>query len=409
MSSTISSIKFSNSPINSCFFFMHRLRLQLLILLLHFALFIHAHQAICFPRPISRIVACRISSNSYCPGPCPNTELRLDQTKDNPSIRTKRGAKVFINILRNNHDGGFVRWSLVNLKDKMNKVVHEEKTFLITCADLRPTKCKKKTAKRDCTYDRTNEYFKHLIQIPENIPDGVYVLGWAWYGGGRVWGMFGDYYDCLYIQIKGGVKLKAVNKLKFHSGPSRTGRNGFCKATVNRLGICFSEPCRGGGSFTKMLKPYQFTGKYNKSKLIPARYYRGYQIREKTKKSPVVTTISIFNPFKPDMVYAQAHYHQQMVYMKVTKKTPIGISCEVDNAKGNVQYVSFFVHGFHVRNDLNSPFTLSGDWPKKGFGRKRIFGKWQYDYSDKVMSVTCKAKGYDGTVDYLSMELSTSF
>lgn len=387
---------------------MSRIHFSILFLLIHLALLIHAHQAISFPRPISRIVACRISSNSYCPGPCPNNELRLDQTKDNPSVRARRGQKVFINILRNNHDGGFVRWSIVNIKDKMNKVMHQQKTFLITCADLRPTKCKKKTAKRDCTYDRTNEFFRHQIKIPANIPDGVYILGWAWYGGGRVWGMFGDYYDCAYIQIKGGVPLKAVNKLQFHSGPSRTGKNGFCKATVNRLGICYSEPCKGGGKFTKMFKPYQLSDPAKFIKPISKKYYRGHQIRKKTDKSPLVNTISIRNPFNPKRVYAQAHYHQQMVYMKITKKIAIAITCEVNNPE-YVQYVSFFVHGFHIRTDLDYPFSLAGDWFEKGDNKVRIFSKWHYDYSDKVMSVTCKAKGYDGTVDYLSMELSTSF
>lgn len=195
-----------------------------------------AHQSIAYPRPMTRDVACRISSVSSCGGPCPTRWKREDQVPNNPSVRVQRGQYVRFNVLRNNHAGGFSRYSIVNIKYMHNKNAHRRNAFNFGCSDVRRTKCDPRYKKRDCQFDKTNFYYIHWVKIPTCIPDGVYVLGWAWYGGGERWGLFGDYYDCLFIRIKGGPFTRKY-KPSFVAGPTSTGKNGKCRATVNPLGI----------------------------------------------------------------------------------------------------------------------------------------------------------------------------
>lgn len=49
--------------------------------------------------------------------------------------------------------------------------------------------------------------------MPNLHPDGVYVLGWTWYGG-ETFGSFGDYFDCAFVRIQRGP-LEAVNNMVF--------------------------------------------------------------------------------------------------------------------------------------------------------------------------------------------------
>lgn len=142
---------------------------------------VSTHQSISFPYPITREVSCRITKHERCPGPCPTRQRRLDSTPDNPSIRVKRGGYMTIHTMRNNHDGGFSRWSLVNLADMQKRDAHNRNAFFYSCADVRVTRCTSKNYRRDCIYDRAGEYFKHIIKIPTTPPNGVYVLGWVWF------------------------------------------------------------------------------------------------------------------------------------------------------------------------------------------------------------------------------------
>lgn len=141
----------------------------------------YAHQSIAFPVPITRELACRKSATENCPGPCPTRLKRFDQVPQNPSATVRRGRVLTVHTLRNNHEGGFSRWSLVNAEDKHSKAAHRRNAFFYSCADVRVSKCTDVNKWRDCPFDLQNEYYKHHVKIPTTARDGVYVLGWVWF------------------------------------------------------------------------------------------------------------------------------------------------------------------------------------------------------------------------------------
>lgn len=370
-----------------------------------------AHQSIAFPRPMTREVACRITKRQSCPGPCPNSKFRLDRLVDNPSITAGRGKRVEIRILRNNHDGGFSRWSLVNIHDRMNRRRHHLNAFAYSCTDLRVNKCSSRYRRRDCQYDKSNEYFTHFVTIPTCAPDGVYVLSWAWYGGGTKWGHFGDYYDCMYIHIKGGASLTKFCTPQFVDATkdvSRTGKYHTCRATVNRLGICYREPCPGGIRRTQFFKPAPFE-RSRKPPLIYRSYFKPYTpasaTSRKTPISPRITSMTIRSADTPSRIYAVIRPNSNKdIWLKITTRFRITITCEVDRVSWT-KGVGFYTQGRFLVWDSKSPYSIAGDWTIR---KKRRFAKWAYDFNDKVLPISCVVHGRDGSQDWLSIELSTS-
>lgn len=219
-----------------------------------------AHQSIVYPSPISFQLACRIDNHTNCPGPCPNQKLRKDQNSSDPSTTVERGETIPIHIAKNNHVAGLNRWTVVRVKDMFSHNAHRKGAFLWTCGDANITKCTTRNMERNCRVDRKNEYYRMKIRIPTVYPDGNYVLGWSWYGGatkrGRH-GSFGDYYDCMYLRIKGGEKEDNWRPT-FDAKGSLTGKDGQCMATTNKLGDCWREPCPGGARRTSLVKPADF-------------------------------------------------------------------------------------------------------------------------------------------------------
>lgn len=231
-----------------------------------------AHQHITYPTPISHTLACRIDEKMNCPGPCPNQKFRADQDPNKPKKTVQRGQTLVVHTAKNNHLGGFSRWTIVKIKDMFDKQKHNEAAFLYTCADNNISKCTRRNKQRDCRVDKRNEYFRHYIEIPDIYPDGNYVLGWSWYGGatkyGRI-GAFGDYYDCIYIRIQGGAECDSYQP-RFVPGNSCAGRNGLCRATTDRLGVCWRESCPGGVRKTVLTRPCEF------KRRIPKAILRSY-------------------------------------------------------------------------------------------------------------------------------------
>lgn len=221
---------------------------------------VSCHQHMTKPTPISYMFACRIGDKINCPGPCPNRLFRPGQKGTKPSTTVRRGDLLPVHIAKNNHAGGFNRWSLVRVEDINNRIAHEKGAFLWSCADSNVTHCNQNNRKRNCRVDKNNEFYKKRIRIPTIYPDGNYVLGWAWYGGANRFaekGAFGDYYDCAYLRIEGGTNETKWRK-KFDPAGSLFGKHGLCRATTNQLGVCWRQKCPGGVRKTKLMKPIEF-------------------------------------------------------------------------------------------------------------------------------------------------------
>lgn len=83
----------------------------------------------------------------------------------------------------------------------MDKAFHARAAFLYTCWDAGTTRCRGRAQTyRDCKYDKGKRYYRRQVRLPTIYPDGLYVLGFAWYGGldhGKGYhAALGDYYDC---------------------------------------------------------------------------------------------------------------------------------------------------------------------------------------------------------------------
>lgn len=360
-----------------------------------------AHQSISFPYPISRHVACRIGDGANCPGPCPRSHLRMDMNPNNPSLTVPRGNWVKIRILANNHLGGFNRWSLVHVKDMNKGWKHRKNAFLFSCADTWIQNCTRRNRRRDCPYDKRNVHFLHKLQIPKIYPDGVYVLGWVWYGGADgkgEFGSFGDYYDCMYVKIQGGP-LEDSHQPIFKAGRTVSGRDGMCRATVNKVGECWKEPCPGGGRSAKLKRPYEFTDR-KPGPLSKTEFLEPYSSQGRNENSPFITSIDIRSADHPEKVFSSSHI-TTFPYLNLTTSMRVTVTCKV---RGEVKTVTFYDNGREGIPNYGSPFSIAGEWKKNGVW---MFAPWKLDIDKMVTTISCKAVGSDGTEHWKTIELST--
>lgn len=351
----------------------------------------------------TRQVACRIGFKQFCPGPCPRTDIRYDMNKDNPSMIVRRGQRVHIRTLANNHEGGFSRWTLVHVRDMMNHNKHRQNAFLWSCGDTGRKYCSRRYRTRDCFFDISNVHYNHYVRIPKIYPDGVYVLGWVWFGGGGTWGFFGDYYDCAFIEIRGGPGPVASHRPEFIPGNSHLSRNGKCRATVNDVGICKREPCEGGGRFTKLFKPRQF----ERGRPRPLYKYNFKRPYRRKRASVLVKTLTIRRNWNPRKIIHRARHSSELSrnpYLHIKRSMGITITAETS---GKVRYVEWFVNGYKGSKDYKAPYSIAGDWEKGWKTTVTQYARWNFYVENAVTTVSAMAKGKDGSTSWLTMEISS--
>ena len=127
----------------------------------------------------------------------------------------------------------------------MDSRAHKKFTFQISCWSSGLHKCESRN-KHVCGNDKEGMAYRAPITVPTAYPDGIYVLGWAWYGGGdfKDDSLFGDYYSCSFVKIEGGARLSSSSKPVFAPGLNTKHRDG-CLSSTDRVGVCKREPCRG--------------------------------------------------------------------------------------------------------------------------------------------------------------------
>lgn len=186
-----------------------------------------------------------------CYGPCPPLDTYGEPTgisPQRPAEVWRRGERQIISWHRNNHgkrESGFVRFTLVPVSKMMDKNAHRKFTFQISCWSSGLHRCYSRS-ERVCGNDAEGLAYEVPMTVPSVYPDGVYVFGWAWYGGGdfRGRGFFGDYYSCSFIRIEGGSRLTTSYSPRFIAG-TRQSSQSTCISSVDRIGVCIREPCRG--------------------------------------------------------------------------------------------------------------------------------------------------------------------
>lgn len=109
-------------------------------------------------------------------------------------------------------------------------------------------------------------YYEVKVKIPAVVPDGVYILGWVWYGGvggsvirntpahPNLKGHFADYWSCSYVKVQGGAPLQRRFTPRFEPNLRQFWGNG-CVSANDAPGRCRIEPCTVPA---KIQRPLQF-------------------------------------------------------------------------------------------------------------------------------------------------------
>lgn len=216
-------------------------------------------------------------------------------------------------------------------------------------------------------------------------------MSFAWYGGGGTWGDFGDYYDCAYVRIKGGP-LTSSWRPRMRSGKGSVGKDGKCLATVNRLGVCYKEPCPGGGSFSKMLRPKEFEDGKQPQKLL-RRWFGDHKVWPRYDFG--IRSLKIVR-VKDLYVLAESRSRKKVV-MNVRRSHDITVLADVF---GDVKAVTFYNNGRQARRTTGPKiFSIAGDWHGKNYA------PWRFLFDKKWTTISAKAEGKYGGETWVNIDL----
>lgn len=172
-----------------------------------------------------------------CPSERKNPR-NIHHTRHTPTVTWSRGQKVNIKWVKNNHNGGFVRLSLLPVSGTFNATALRHFAFYYGCWEQGRYRCRGK----ECGGDNKGLAFHRLVTIPDNLPDGIYTFAFLWYGGThfrRTRGLYSDYVSCSYVRIRGGWTLKNEYQPFFEPGElGEYEHKGQCLTSANAPGQC---------------------------------------------------------------------------------------------------------------------------------------------------------------------------
>lgn len=189
---------------------------------------------------------------SECTAACPKVLQpdKMNNMMEKPAATWRRGDTVRICYSRNNHRGGFARFSLVPVNVMNSREWHSKLTLFHTCFDGGAESCRSEGV--PCGTSRDTTHCRN-VRIPTVFPDGDYVLGHVWYGGlhyKQTHGQFPDYYSCSFVRIQGGYTKCVDYKPFFNPGSVKRGssmeksiRNGMCHSASMTIGECGMKGC----------------------------------------------------------------------------------------------------------------------------------------------------------------------
>ena len=121
----------------------------------------------------------------------------------------KPGQDLPVRYWRNNHIGGFIRWSIVK-RGGESKQAFDSNVFLYTCRESGPECLPKGGENKRYTPDNDGDNTipcGDTIRIPDYLPAGNYVVQWTWMSAGSSYGHRGwanpVYRSCMDITISG--------------------------------------------------------------------------------------------------------------------------------------------------------------------------------------------------------------
>lgn len=318
--------------------------------------------------------------NDACSGPCINMNS-WQYDKQVTVTRYQRGQTVSMKWGRNNHIGGFVRFSLVPKHLRMNKQAHERMAFRYACFESGKHQCNLQNCGTDVWLYKTN------VVIPTSYPDGNYILSWAWFGGISVGkSYFGDYYSCTPVRIQGGPTTASYTPI--FEGGENLYNSSRCRTAVDRLGICVREPCRGHNE--KKMKPYPFSENRAPAPIRASWMNQGLSDKSGTEPTshpsnsptptpsvsgkpamptnssviPGITALSLIN-VKTKARFARATTYRSAIAVPrwITSFTIVA------ETQGDVRSVEFSINGVRTRTENVKPYSAWGDY-------RNVYNPW---------------------------------
>jgi len=123
-----------------------------------------------------------------------------------------------------------LRLSLVPVKHRDDPWTHDRNAFRWSCWSAGEVDCPKRN-EFECGNDNHGRRYQQWVTIPPVFEDGLYVLGFVWYGGGY---RQGTYWSCADVRIAGGPLQDNFNPVFVHDR---------CMSNTNALYQCSTQPC----------------------------------------------------------------------------------------------------------------------------------------------------------------------
>lgn len=136
---------------------------------------------------------------------------------------------------------------------------HKKLTLLHGCWESGAFKC---ANGEDCGTDKNKDAFGRWVDIPSVFDDGIYVMGYVWYGGlrwQRDFGQFSDFYSCSFVRIRGGDPLGGRYTPFFEAGEGDKIENGKCLTSASSINDCRTG-CNGKRAFWAIPKVFEMGG-----------------------------------------------------------------------------------------------------------------------------------------------------
>lgn len=164
-----------------------------------------------------------VDGHAYLMQPKPRDYEKYNRDNDNSVVcgsntvvnrvfnEYKAGETINVRYGRNNHNLGFIRWSMVPVGQE-SKTNFDDNAFMYTCREAGPG-CVPQTNNRDnlVTLDGLPDNTLQCggkITLPDHLPAGDYVLQWTWFGVGG-YGSESMFRSCANIRLTtNGTKAK---------------------------------------------------------------------------------------------------------------------------------------------------------------------------------------------------------
>jgi len=174
-----------------------------------------------------------------CLGPCDTTAAKA-KTK---ATTISRGASINVQWPRNNHAGGFIRFSWTQTSGSDVHANFDNGVQEIHCHEIggcKPDNANDPNGGDSGPADGSVNPCQTTISVPLYLTDGTWTLQWAWFGGAFA---LGDYYSCVDYVISGGAVGSKQAPIFYGGDYSYPGQNKCKFFNTNRLHQCVNEPC----------------------------------------------------------------------------------------------------------------------------------------------------------------------